>query len=63
MKEREWLLDELLVSAGLVQTRSEPVMVSMDFVVGTEPESESLVLRCDRINTAPIELRLPLHHQ
>ena len=56
----EVLLDEVLLRAGLAQTSSEPVQLSVDFVVDTDRDTESVVLRCDRINGPSIELRFPL---
>ena len=56
----ELLLDELLLRAGLAQTSPDPVSFSVDFVVDADRETESVVLRCERINSSPIELRFPL---
>ncbi len=57
----ELLLDEVLLRAGLAQTSSEPVRLSVDFVVDADRDTERVVLRCERINSPPIELRFPLH--
>jgi hypothetical protein len=56
----EVLLDELLLRAGLAQTGTEPVGVAVEFVVETDPDTRSVVLRCERINSPPVELRFPL---
>ena len=53
-------LDELLLRAGLAQTSDDPVRFSLDFVVDTDRDAGSVVLKCDRINDSPIELRFPL---
>ena len=56
----ELLLDELLLRAGLAQTDTEPVHVSLDAVVGVDTDRRHVVLKCKRINSPPIELHLPL---
>ena len=57
---RVLLVDDLLLRAGLAQTHDEPVSFSVDFAVETDTDTRSVVLRCDRINSPPIELRFPI---
>ena len=56
----ELMVDEVLLRAGLAQTGSDPVSASIDFAVDTERESETVTVRCGRINSAPVELRFRL---
>ena len=56
----EVLIDELLLRAGLAQKSSEPTTVSLNFTVEADAESEQVLLRCERINNTPLELRFPI---
>ena len=55
----EVLVDEVLLKAGLAQTTSEAVRLTLDFVVETDSDSGSVVLTCERTNNPPVELRFP----
>ena len=54
------MIDELLLRAGLAQKSSEPTTVSLNFTVEADAESEQVLLRCERINNTPLELRFPV---
>ena len=56
----EVLVDELLLRAGLAQTDASSVSFAVEFDVETDKEARSVVLRCSRTNTTPLELRFPL---
>ena len=56
----ELILDELLLRAGLAQTGPHAVGVSLDFSVGADVDTDSVVIRCERISSPSIELRVGL---
>ena len=56
----EVLVDELLLRAGLAQTSSDPVNFAVNFVVDTDRDAGTVVLRCERTNDTPLELRFPV---
>jgi hypothetical protein len=59
----EAILEQLVVRAGILQGQTPAVralQVALNFEIASDANGESIVISCERVGSAPLELQLQL---